>query len=146
MRLPKTSRERQSGTTLVELLVSVVIIGFAITLVIGAFSSGLLQATLAKRDTASTAVVEYEMNEVSAMTFSASAQNYSECFATETRASAPVMTSAFQGSCPDSTYTLRADVSVAPGPNGAQQWTIAVVTWPGQAQYGSPISIVKVNR
>ena len=146
IRLPKTRRERQAGATLVELLVSVVIIGLALALIVGTFSSGLLQSALAKRNTAATAVVQYEMDAVGAGQFSAGASSYSDCFATETATSLPVSAGGFQGSCPDSTYTLRADVSVIPGPAGSQQWTVAVVSWPGQSKVGQPVSFLKVNR
>lgn len=146
MHLPRTARERQSGATLVELLVSVVIIGLALALVVGTFSSGLLQATLAKRNTAATTVVEFEMNAVAGSQFNPTAQSYSDCFATETATSLPAGASAYQGSCPDATYTVRADVSVAPGPSGSQQWTVTVVTWPAQTQVGGAVAFLKVNR
>lgn len=146
MRPPRTRRERQSGATLVELLVSVVIIGMALALIVGTFSSGLLQSAIAKRNTAATAVVQYEMDAVGASVFSAGAPSYSDCFATETATSPPVSASAFQGSCPGTSYTLRADVSVLSGPGGSQQWTVAVVSWPGQSRVGQPVSFLKVNR
>ena len=147
MRLPKSRREWQSGTTLVELLVSLVIIGLALVLIVGTFSSGILQAAIAKRDTASTAVLQYEMDAIGASGFNSGAQNYSDCFATETATSLPAPANAYRGSCPDTTYTIRADVSVAPGPApNSQQWTISVVSWPALAPSGPAISLVKVNR
>ncbi len=145
MRLPRTRRARQSGSTLVELLVAVVIIGFALALVVGTFSSGLLQSTLAKRDTATTAVIQFEMDSVTGAPFNTSPQNYSDCFATETPASPPWTTN-YQGSCPANTYTLRADMVVVPGPGASQQWTISVITWPTLAPTGKPVSFLKVNR
>ncbi len=146
MRLQEVRRKRQAGTTLVELVVSVAIIGFAVALIVGAFSSGLLQATIAKRNTASTTVLQYEMASISGGGFNPAAQSHSDCFATEAQASLPTPASAFQGSCPDSTYTLRADVTVSAGPNGSQQWTVAIVAWPDLAPLGSSVSVIKVNR
>lgn len=141
----RSRRRGQSGATLVELLVSVVIIGLALALIVGTFSSGILQSTIAKRDTASTTVVQYEMEAISGSVYSAAAPNYSDCFATETQGSLPAR-AAFQQPCPDPTYTLRADVASSPGPHGSQQWTITVVEWPGQDQVGQPVSLLKVNR
>ena len=147
MRLPKTRRESQSGATLVELLVSVVIIGVALALVVGTLSSGLLQSTVAKRDTASTTVIQYEMDAIGSSAFTSVAQAYSDCFATETSTSLPApAVGGFRGPCPNSTYTLRADVSVSSGPGGSQQWTIAVLSWPALAPTGSAVSMLKVNR
>jgi type II secretory pathway pseudopilin PulG len=62
---PRDRRQAQSGATLVELLVSVVIMGLALTLIIGTFSTGLLDASLAKRNTAGVAVVQYELDQIS---------------------------------------------------------------------------------
>lgn len=146
MRLPQNRREWQSGTTLVELLVSLVIIGFALVLIVGTFSTGLLQSTIAKRDTTSTAVLQYEMDAIGASTYTVSPQPFSDCFATETQSTPPAPASGFQGSCPSTTYTLRADVSVSAGPNGSQTWTIAVVSWPALVPTPQTISLLKVNR
>jgi len=146
MRRPRTRRELQSGTTLVELLVAVVIIGLALALIVGTFSSGILQSTLAKRDTASTTVVQYEMEAIGGSVYDPAAPNYSDCFATETASSLPDQKLAFGAACPNAGYTLRADVSRGPGPNGSQQWTIKVVTWPAQNQVGQPILLLKVDR
>lgn len=147
MRLPKTRRESQSGATLVELLVSVVVIGIALALIVGTLSSGLLQSTVAKRDTASTTVIQYEMDVIGSSPFNAGAQAYSDCFATENASSLPAPTvGGYRGPCPDTTYTLRADVSISAGPGGAQQWTIAVFSWPTLAPAGPAVSILKVNR
>ena len=136
-------RRRQSGTTLIELLVSVTIMGLALTLIIGTFSTGLLDATLSKRNTAAKAVVQYEIEAISSSQFSSSPQGYSDCFATE-NANAP--TPASGGACPTG-YTLRADVTVGPGPTStSQQWTVTVVSLSTGGQIGSPVSVYKVNR
>ncbi len=150
MRLPRTSRERQSGATLVELLVSVVIIGIALALIVGAFSSGILQSTIAKRDTAASGIVQYEMEAVQGSPWSAGAVSYSDCFPIET-AEGPVDAtdtngSTYQQPCPDSTYAMRADVALTAGPSGSQQWTITVVSWPALTPAGPPVSVLKVNR
>ncbi len=141
-----TRRQQQSGTTLVELLVSVVIMGLALVLVVGTLSTGLLDSALAKRNTAAVAVVQYELEEVSSGAFNSSAQSYSECFATEDPSSPPLTLASFGGACPNNSYTLRADVSVASGPGGSQQWTVTVSSWPAIGQVGNPVSVLKVNR
>src|SRR5205085_9799713 len=79
----KDRRRAQSGATLIELLVSLVIASLAIALVVGTLSSGLLDSTIAKRNTAAQAILQYEMEAISASNFDASAPPYSDCFATE---------------------------------------------------------------
>jgi type II secretory pathway pseudopilin PulG len=135
----KDRRRSQAGTTLVELLVSLVIMGMALVLVVGTFSTGLLDATIAKRNTAVEAVVQYEMDKIGAAAF-ASPANYSECFATDnTNAPAPAP-------CP-ATFTLRADVTWTPRTSSTQLWTVKVVALPAGTQVvGGPISLIKVNR
>lgn len=120
-------RRAQAGTTLIELLVAVTIAGLCLALIIGTLSTGLLDATLAKRNAAVQAVMQYETEQVGANAFSASAPFYSECFATENPTSNPAVTSAFQGACPNNTYSLRADVSWTLKSSTVQDWTIAVV-------------------
>lgn len=144
----KDRRRAQAGATLVELLVSVMIIGLALVLIIGTFSTGLLDATLAKRNTAAEGVVQYEMDSISGSQYNAAAKSYSECFATESSTTPPALVS-YGGPCPSSApYTLRADVSstVNPGTPSRQLWTIAVAMWPANAPVGSPVSVYKVNR
>ena len=143
---PRDRRQAQSGATLVELLVSVVIMGLALTIVIGTFSTGLLDSALAKRNTAATAVVQYELDQIGGSPYNSSPQSYSDCFATENASTAP-RTVALQGSCTSNAYTLRVDVRVAAGPNlGSQLWSITVNNWPGGGQVGLVIRTVKVNR
>ncbi len=137
-------RRRQSGTTLVELLVSLTIIGVALVLVIGTFSTGLQNATLAKRNTAVAAVIQYEMDKISGSRFAYNAAPYSECFATEAQISPTLL--AYQASCPSAAYSLRADVSQAQETPSRQLWTVTVLTWPADANVGSPVSLFKVNR
>ncbi|MFI5282427.1 MAG: prepilin-type N-terminal cleavage/methylation domain-containing protein [Candidatus Dormibacterales bacterium] len=139
-------RRAQAGTTLVELLVSLVIIGLALVLIIGTFSTGLLDATIAKRNTAAQAVIQSELDRVSGTPFNPSARSYSECFKTEA-ADPPLMLPSYQASCPDASYTLRADVSVAaqsPTPT-TETWTVSVLTWPEAAPAGAPVSMVKAR-
>ncbi len=145
MRLPRTARQTQSGATLVELLVSVVIIGLAMALIVGTISSGLLQAVIADRNTSATGAAQYEMNAVGARQFDGAAQGYSDCF-TNAAGTSPVTTPVFAGACPDPTFTVRADVTVTNGLNGSQQWTVSVVSWPAQTPLGQPVSFLKVNR
>jgi type II secretory pathway pseudopilin PulG len=138
---PRDRRQAQSGATLVELLVSVVIMGLALTLIIGTFSAGLLQSTLAKRDTAAVAVIQYELEQG----YGASAQSYSDCFATEDARTAPTQVS-FQARCTGGKFTLRADVQVAPGPGSTQQLSITVISLANSAKVGSTVEVIKSAR
>lgn len=139
-------RRAQAGATLVELLVSLVIIGLALVIVIGTFSTALLDATLAKRNTASLAATQFELDKIGALGYKASPQPYSECFATE-NSNAPAPAAAYQGACPDNTYTLRADVDWTAGPTATSQlWTVRLVNWPEGGQVGNSVSILKVDR
>ena len=145
--LLKDRRRRQSGTTLVEVLVSLVIASLALALVVGTLSTGLLDATLAKRNAAAQAVLQYELESVSSSTFDPGALPYSDCFATE-NTSAPASAAGYQGAC-SSGYTLRADVSWSwlPSSTGTVQvWTISISTWPDNSSIGSTLSVYKVNR
>jgi prepilin-type N-terminal cleavage/methylation domain-containing protein len=140
-------RRAQAGTTLIELLVSVMIIGLVLVLVIGSLSTGVLDATLAKRNAGVTAATEYEMEKISASSYSASPASYSECFAVD---SAPQpFPIGYRASCPTSaTYNLRADVTEndVPGQAGVQLWAIQIVTYPALTTFGPAISIYKVHR
>lgn len=141
----RSARHRaQAGTTLVELVVSVMIIGLVLVMLVGAFSTGLLNTTLEKRNTAVEAVVQYELEKVGAAAFANA--SFSECFAVD-NAAAPSPASGFQGSC-SSSSNLRADVvkSSVQGQQAVQQWTVTVRTWPAGAAVGAPVSVYKVNR
>ena len=129
MNRTQARRNTQAGTTLVELLVSLVIASLALALIIGTFSTGLLDATLAKRNTAIQSVMRYEMEQVTATKFTAS---FSECFATEAPTS-PAAAAGYQGTCPGGPYTLRADVKLKSTSGAAQLWEIQVATWPAGA-------------
>ena len=145
MRLLRDRRRAQAGTTLVELLVSQVIIGLALALVIGIFSSGLLDATIAKRNTAVQAVTQYELDRISGSAFNASPPAYSECFAID-NPTAPLALPAYRDRCP-AAFSLRADVSVAAGPTATSEtWTVSIMASPDWTQVGSPTSVIKVNR
>ena len=134
----------QAGTTLVELVVSVAIIGLVMLLLVGAFSTGLLDATLVKRNTAADAATQYELERIQASTFSATPISYSECFAVDTPAGpAPVD---YQAACPSGS-NIRLDVTEADVQAGAiQQWTVQVVTYPALTVIGKPVSVYKINR
>ena len=144
-RFYKDRRRAQAGTTLVELLVSLVIIGLALTLIIGVFSTGLLNATVAKRNTAAQAVIQSELEVIAASPFVASPPDYSVCYATESSAQRARI--AYQDVCP-SQYTLRADVTVVPqSPTSTTQtWTVSVVSWPDLVSAGPSVSTVKADR
>lgn len=142
----KDRRRAQAGTTLVELLVSLAILGLALVLIVGTLSTGLLDSFLTKRNTASEAVLQYELNRITASAFDPGASPYSECFASE-NPTAPMLLPHYQDPCPGSSYAMRADVSAAQGPCApSQTWTVVVVSWPGQAPIGSSISVCKANR
>ena len=140
---PRRRRRGQAGTTLVELLVSTMIIGIAVLLLVGAFSTGLIDATLTKRNTAVTAATQYELDKIGASAFSSSPAPYSECFAVDN--SAPPVAVALGGSCPASS-SLRVDVTENDAEAGVQVWTVQVLTYPARAAIGTPVSIYKVNR
>jgi type II secretory pathway pseudopilin PulG len=140
-------RRAQAGTTLVELLVSLMIIGLVLVLLIGALSTGVLDASLAKRNTAVTAATEYEVEKIGAATYSATPASYSECFAVDS-AAVPVQVG-YRAGCPGgATYNLRADLTESPvqGQAGVQQWAIQVVTYPAGKSFGPAVSIYKVHR
>ena len=136
----------QSGTTLVELLVSLVIASLALALIVGTLSTGLLDSTIAKRNTAAQGILQYEMEAVSASTFDPSADAYSDCFATES-STTPAPAGSYGGSCPSVDYTLRADVSWSWQQAGTVQvWTVTVTSWPDDAATGSTVQFYKINR
>ena len=137
-------RRAQAGTTLVELVVSIGIISLALLLLVGAFSTGLLDATLVKRNTAADAAIEFELERIQGSTFSASPGPYSECFAVDT-AAAPSLVG-YQGACPSGT-NLRLDVTENDVQAGVvQQWTVVVKTYPALATIGAALSVYKIDR
>jgi Tfp pilus assembly protein PilE len=136
-------RRAQSGTTLIELLVSLIIIGLVVVVLVGSFSTALLDATLAKRDTAVSAAGQYELEKIGASPFSATPAPYSECFAVDKSASPTQV--AIGGACPAGT-NVRVDVSATTVQAGVQQWAILVRSYPALGVVGSTISVYKVNR
>lgn len=149
MRLPGVLRDRrraQSGTTLVELLVSLTIAALALSLIVGTLSTGLLDSTIAKRNTAAEGVLQYEMEAVNASSFSQTASPYSDCFATESPTK-PTAAAGFQGACPGGQYTLRADVSWQWQQSGVVQlWTVTIVAWPSGAATNTTVQFYKISR
>jgi Tfp pilus assembly protein PilV len=141
---PSRSRRHrgQAGTTLIELLVSTLIMGLALVLLVGLFGTGVLDATLAKRDTAAQAATQYEIEKIGAMPYSVNS-SYSECFATD-GVSSPTVVS-YQGSCPGSAK-IRADVSPTTLQDSLQQWTVVINSWPTSSPIGKPVSTYKVPR
>jgi Tfp pilus assembly protein PilV len=140
-------RRAQAGTTLVELLVATVIMGLALTLLIGLFSTGAIQSVLSSRDSTAQAATEYELDKIAAQPFG-STSPYSDCFAS-VGDTAPVGV-AYKGACSGSS-TVRADVaaptacSSQPSQN-CQQWTIVINSWPAGAPIGKPVSTYKANQ
>jgi type II secretory pathway pseudopilin PulG len=134
----------QTGTTLVELVVSMGIISLVLLLLVGAWSTGILDATLVKRNTAAGGAVEFELERIQAANFSAAGQPYSECFAVDT-SSAPTLVG-FQEACPAGS-NLRLDVTETDVQAGVvQMWTVQVRTYPAAAAIGTPVSVYKINR
>jgi type II secretory pathway pseudopilin PulG len=133
----------QSGTTLIELLVSTTIIGVAVLLLVGSLSTGLLDSTLTKRNTAVSASTEYELDKIEAAMYTSSPVPYSECFAVDNSAQPVAVT--FSGRCPAG-MSLRADVTESDLQAGIQVWTVQVKTYPGLAAIGTPVSVYKVQR
>jgi hypothetical protein len=117
--------------------------GLALTLIVGTFSTGLLQASMAKRNTAATAVTQYELEQISGAAYDSTPTPYSDCFATEN-----TLTPARRGyrSTCASSYSLRVDVSSEPGPNNTQLWSITVNSWPAAVQIGAVVQTLKMNR
>lgn len=142
--MPSRSRRHraQAGTTLIELLVATLIMGLALVLLVGLFSTGVLDASLAKRDTAAQAATEYEIEKIGAMPYP-SPSAYSECFPSDGVSSPSVVS--YQGSCPDSAK-IRADVSPTLQGSLQQQWTVVINTWPTSSPIGKPVSTYKVPR
>jgi Tfp pilus assembly protein PilV len=136
-------RRAQSGTTLIELLVSLMIMGLAVVVLIGSFSTALLDATLAKRDVAASAAGQYELEKIGASAFNATPSAYSECFAVDKPASPTQV--AMGGSCPAGT-NVRVDVSATTLQAGVQQWAVQVRSYPTLGLVGTAISVYKVNR
>jgi hypothetical protein len=136
-------RRAQSGTTLIELLVSVTIMGLVVVVLIGSFSTALLDATLAKREVAVSAAGEYELEKIGASIFSPTPTSYSECFAIDK--SVPPTQVAMGGTCPAGT-DVRADVSATTLQAGVQQWAVQMRSYPALGLVGSSISVYKVNR
>jgi type II secretory pathway pseudopilin PulG len=136
-------RRAQAGTTLIELLVSTIIIGVAVLLLVGSISTGLLDATLTKRNTAVNAAIEYELEKVGAANYTTSPVAYSECFAVDTSA-VPTQVG-FGGTCPAGT-NLRADITETDISLGTQSWTVKVRNFPSLEALGAPVSVYKVNR
>jgi Tfp pilus assembly protein PilV len=135
MRDRATRHRAQGGTTLIELLVSVLIIGTALVLLVGMFSTGATDSRLAASFTSAQAAMAYEVEKVGAMPY-ANPNGYSECFSSS---GAPV------GQCSGSTG-VRADINYIQQSSTLQKWTIKISSWPGQALIGTPVSIYKVNR
>ena len=139
-------RRGQAGMTLVELVVSLFIAGLALAIVVGTMSTGLLNATLAKRNTAVQAVIQYETEQVGASAYSTSAPSYSDCFAVD-NPTAPAAAAGYGQACPSGSYSLRADVSWQwmSGSTTVQAWSIAIAGWPSSAPIGTPVQVLKVS-
>ena len=134
----------QAGTTLIELVVSMMIIGLALVILVGAFSTGVIDATLVKRNTAADAALQFELERIQAAAFNTTVQPYSECFVVDGAGSPSIV--GYQAGCPAG-YDLRLDVSGVNVQAGAvQRWTVQVKTYPSLGLIGTPLSVYKLNR
>jgi type II secretory pathway pseudopilin PulG len=133
----------QAGTTLIELLVSTVIIGSALVLLVGLFSTGAIDSRLAGRNTAADAAMAYELEKVGSMAYTNRPSGYSECFVSN-GATNPTLVG-YQGGCPGSA-NVRADVIPSQPQGRPQMWTIQITALPGSGLIGTPVSVYKVNR
>jgi type II secretory pathway pseudopilin PulG len=129
---------------MVELLVSTTIIGLALSLMTGSFSSALIGSHIARNTTAAEVIIQSELDQVRARTYDASAVSFSECFSTS-GGEAPA-TGGFPGSCSASDL-YRADVArlADPQPN-VQRWSVTVQTWPQPRPIVPAVDVFKDNR
>lgn len=139
-------RRAQAGTTLIELLVSIMIIGLVLVFLVGSFSTAVIDATLAKRNTAVTAATAYEIDKVGAAVYTSEPAAYSDCFAVDSAAH-PTQVAFGSADCPGGT-NLRADVG---GQNdedraGVQLWSVSISTYPSGSTIGTPVRLYKVDR
>jgi prepilin-type N-terminal cleavage/methylation domain-containing protein len=137
----------QRGVTLVELLVACTIIGLALALMTGSFSSAVIGARIARNTTGAELITQNELDRVRAIPYTAAAAPYSWCYATEgVLAPPPSPAPTYLGACrPSDLY--RADVTVSAGPlPNMQKWTVSVKTWPQPAQIVPPVDVLKDNR
>jgi type II secretory pathway pseudopilin PulG len=139
-------RRAQAGTTLIELLVSVMIIGLVLVFLVGSFSTAVIDAALAKRNTAVTAATAFEVEKIGAAFYTSEPAAYSDCFAVDS-AIPPTSVAFRETNCPGGT-NLRADVTGKNDENraGVQLWSVTVSTYPAGSAIGTPVSVYKVNR
>jgi type II secretory pathway pseudopilin PulG len=134
--------------TLVEMLVSCTIIGLALSLMTGSFSSAVIGARIARNTTAAESITQSEFDRVRAGSYSAS---FSECFATEGSNAPPPRIIGYKQDCLG--YDLyRADMTLGPWPASGtpnpniQRWTILVQSWPQPAPIVPAVDILKDTR
>jgi prepilin-type N-terminal cleavage/methylation domain-containing protein len=121
-------RRQQSGTTLVELLVSIAIIGVALSLMVGTFASAVLLAQQAKKLAVEQAIYQYEVDRIGAYAWDTTNGTppaaHTDCFTVE---DAPTPSVPAAGP-PCASGTLRADVFVVvPAAAGIEELAIVVV-------------------
>ena len=146
-RFHKDRRRAQAGTTLVELLVSVVIMGLTLSIIVGTFSTGVIDATLAKRNTASQAIVQYELDKISGSPPGGLPAPYSDCFAIDDLTLTGNLTDyVAPAPCPGGRYSLRADIENTTPLATTQLWKVTVFSLLDGAQVGSPVWVNKVSR
>jgi type II secretory pathway pseudopilin PulG len=131
----RSLRQRaQAGTTLIELVVSVAILSLALVLLVGSFSTALINVTNEKQTTVAQAAIAYEHQKIQSAPFG-STQGYSDCFALDGSVGA---------SCGNGGIVW-ADVTENDVQPGIQQWTVRIRSTTGSS-VGSPVSIWKINQ
>jgi hypothetical protein len=149
LRLRRVGLGRQEGIALVEAVVAAAILGGALAMMIGAFSTVSIGTTVAKRSAAAQVAINYEIEKVIAST--APPASYSECFGNENVPvlARPPLRTAFPGDACPSGFFLRADVvyvGSAPG-SSAQEWKVSTFVQPDSSiQAASPVTFYKAVR
>ncbi|MHB8571835.1 MAG: PulJ/GspJ family protein [Candidatus Dormibacteria bacterium] len=137
-------RRRERGMTLIEVLVSSVILSIALIYIVAAFSSATIGAAVAKRGTGFAMVTSAEKTRILGAAYSASATPYAACYATDEPGASPVpspLVVATPTAC-GASYEFRADVVPTPqGSPGVYQWTIKVSVLPQPNVVNSPVVV-----
>jgi hypothetical protein len=114
------------------------IIGLALALMTGSFSSALLAARVARNTTTAEAIIQTEFDQVRAAPYNDADAAYSECFTSQ----GGQVRIAYQGACTDADL-YRVDVSPSPYQPNVQRWTVLVQTWPQPRPIVPSVDVLK---